>query len=59
MVWKYCDMTPESQNCSLLGNGLVTRSAEANGRINRRAVFSVICIEQVATNGAVNTFLQQ
>jgi hypothetical protein len=42
-------MTPESQNSSLLGNGLVNILAEANACNSRRAVFSVVSTMLTAT----------
>jgi hypothetical protein len=46
---KYCDMTPESWNSSLLGNGSVNTFPRKRTRNNRIAVFSVICAARVAT----------
>jgi hypothetical protein len=46
----YCDMTPESRNSSLLGNGSVKLiPEEANAHNNRRAAFSVVRATRVAT----------
>jgi hypothetical protein len=43
------DMTPESWNSSLLGNGSVNIPAEANAHNSRRPVFSVVHTTRVAT----------
>jgi hypothetical protein len=44
----HCDMTPESRNSLLLGNGPVNIPADSNARYDRRAVFPVVRASLVA-----------
>jgi hypothetical protein len=46
---KYCDMTPESRNSSLLGNGSLNRFPRKRMRNNRREMFSVVSAALIAT----------